>query len=87
MRRGWKHKLPPLAPRDLRKGVTGHIVLLDYGPIEIALIRHLQHRRHPYVVLAPNVAEALRLHDLGVEVMVGERDNPDTYRRLRLARR
>jgi voltage-gated potassium channel len=28
---------------------------------------------------------ALRLHDLGVEVMVGERDNPDTYRRLRLS--
>jgi Trk K+ transport system NAD-binding subunit len=73
-----------LAPRELRGGVTGHIVLLDYGPIETALIRHLQHRNHPYVVLAPDVAEALRLHDLGIEVMVGERDDPDTYRRLRL---
>jgi Trk K+ transport system NAD-binding subunit len=73
-----------MAPRELRAGVTGHIVLLDYGPIETALIRQLQHRHHPYVVLAPDVAEALRLHDLGVEVMVGERDHPDTYRRLRL---
>jgi Trk K+ transport system NAD-binding subunit len=73
-----------LAPRELRAGVTGHIALLEYGPIETALIRQLQHWHHPYVVLAPNVAEALRLHDLGVEVMVGERDNPDTYRRLRL---
>jgi voltage-gated potassium channel len=73
-----------LAPRELRGGVTGHIVLLDYGPIETALIRQLKHRHHPYVVLAPDVAEALRLHDLGVAVMVGERDNPDTYRRLRL---
>lgn len=73
-----------MAPRELRNGITGHVVLLDYGPIETALIRQLQHRRHPYVVLAPDVAEALRLHDLGVDVMVGERDNPDTYRRLRL---
>src|SRR5688500_12893479 len=47
-----------MAPRELRSGVTGHIVLLDYGPIETALIRQLQHRHHPYVVLAPDVAEA-----------------------------
>jgi voltage-gated potassium channel len=73
-----------MAPRKLRSGVQGHVVLLAYGPIEMALIRQLQHRRHPYVVLAPDVAEALRLNDLGVDVMVGERDNPDTYRRLRL---
>jgi voltage-gated potassium channel len=73
-----------MAPRELRSGVKGHVVLLGYGPIEMALIRQLQHRRHPYVVLAPDVAEALRLHDLGVEVMIGERDHPDTYQRLRL---
>jgi len=73
-----------IAPHELPSGVTGHIVLLDYGPIETALVRQLQHRKHPYVVLAPNVEEAIRLHDLGVKVMVGERDNPDTYRRLRL---
>jgi voltage-gated potassium channel len=55
-----------MAPRKLREGITGHVVLLDYGPIEMALIRQLQHRRHPYVVL------------------VGDRDLPDTYWRLRL---
>jgi Trk K+ transport system NAD-binding subunit len=73
-----------ITPHNLPSGTSGHIVLLDYGPIETALIRQLQHRQHPYVVLAPDVAEALRLHDLGVEVMVGERDNPETYRQLRL---
>jgi voltage-gated potassium channel len=73
-----------MAPRELRSDVKGHVVLLAYGPIEMALIRQLQHRRHPYVVVAPDVAEALRLHDLGIEVMIGERDHPDTYRRLRL---
>jgi voltage-gated potassium channel len=73
-----------IMPRELPRGVTGHIVLLGYGPIEAALVRQLQHRQHPYVVLVPDVPEALRLHDLGIKVMVGERDNPETYRRLRL---
>jgi Trk K+ transport system NAD-binding subunit len=73
-----------ITPHELPNGITGHIVLLDYGPIEIALIRQLQHRQHPYVVLAQDHAEAVRLHDLGIKVMVGERDNPETFRRLRL---
>jgi voltage-gated potassium channel len=72
------------APRKLRKGVSGHVVLLNYGPVEVALIRQLQRRHYPYVVVAPDVAEALRLHDLGVEVVVGERDDPPTYEKLRL---
>jgi voltage-gated potassium channel len=73
-----------MAPRELPPHIKGHAVLLAYGPIEMELIRQLRQRRHPYVVLAPDVTEALRLHDLGVDVMVGERDDPETYRRLRL---
>jgi voltage-gated potassium channel len=73
-----------LAPRELRRGVTGHVVLLNYGPVEVALIRQLENRHYPYVVLAPDVTEALTLHDMGVEVVVGERDHPLTYERLRL---
>jgi len=33
-----------LAPRELRLGVTGHVVLLNYGPVEVALIRQLARR-------------------------------------------
>ena len=35
-------------------------------------------------MLAPDVPEALRLHDMDVNVVVGERDDPATYERLRL---
>lgn len=73
-----------LAPRTLRPGIMGHVVLLNHGPVEVALIRQLKRRHYPYVVLAPDVAEALRLHDLDVEVVVGERDEPSTYNALRL---
>ena len=73
-----------LAPRELRSGVSGHIVLLNYGPVEVALIRQLTHRHYPYVVLVRELEETLRLHDLGIEVVLGEYDNPQTYDRLRL---
>ncbi len=73
-----------LAPRELPDGISGHVVLLDYGPVEMALIRQLNQRHFPYTVLVGEVAEALRLHDLGVHVVVGERDEPRTYQRLRL---
>ena len=73
-----------LAPRELRNGVTGHVVLMNYGPVDVALIRQLKRRHYPYVVLTADVAEAIRLHDLDVEVMVGERDDPRTYELARL---
>ena len=73
-----------LAPRELRSGVTGHVVLTNHGPVDVALIRQLKRRHNPYVVLTADVAEAVRLHDLDVEVMVGERDDPRTYEQARL---
>src|SRR5690606_7876152 len=35
--------------------------------------------RYPYVLIVPNVDEALHLHDLDYRVMLGELDNPQTY--------
>ncbi len=73
-----------LAPRELPREVSGHVVLLSYGPVETALIRLLEQRHYPYVVLVPDVEAALRLHDTDIDVVVGERDDPLTYERLRL---
>ncbi len=44
----------------------------------------LRHYGHPYVVLCPTMAEALELADRDVSVAVGELDDPETYRKLRL---
>src|SRR5262245_20448710 len=68
------------APRKLPVGTQGHIVLAALGPIEDALIRRAKRARRPYVVLVPSVEEALALNDRGYKVMVGELDDPETYR-------
>ncbi len=70
------------APRRLSKDVTGHVVLTHYGPVDAALIRKLTQYHYPYVILAPEVNEALRLHDQDLRVMVGEIDDPETYRKV-----
>lgn len=71
------------APRRLPQKTAGHVILTRYGPVDAALIRKLTQYHYPYVVLVPDVAEALRLRDLDIEVVVGDIDDPDTYRRVR----
>jgi Trk K+ transport system NAD-binding subunit len=73
------------APRSLPPETARHVVLTSYGPVEAALIRRLDQFQYDYVVLVPDVAEALKLSDRGTRVMVGDIDDPETYRRARVA--
>ncbi len=68
------------APRSLPDDAEGHLVLTGLGPIEDALVRRADHAGVPYVVVTGDLDEALRLHDRGYSVMVGELDDPATYR-------
>jgi Trk K+ transport system NAD-binding subunit len=70
-------------PRQLPAQTAGHVVLAHYGPVDAALIKKLSQYQHPYVILVPEAAEALRLHDSGLNVVVGDLDDPETYRKLR----
>jgi Trk K+ transport system NAD-binding subunit len=74
------------APRELADDMHGHVLLTAAGPVDLALIGRLNQFRTPYVVIVPDVAEALRLHDLGIWVMLGDLDDPATYRRARVSR-
>ena len=73
-----------LAPRELPKSTAGHVVLMHYGPVEGALVRRLVQYHYPYVILVADVPEALRLRDLGLEVVVGEMDDWETYAKLQI---
>lgn len=73
------------APRSLPDDTAGHIILTGLGPIEDALIRRAAQADVPYALLVGDLEEALTLHDRGYQVMVGDLDDPDTYRRARAA--
>ena len=67
------------APRQLREGISGHVILTAYDPVTTSLMHKLEDYGYPYVLVVGELQEALRLHDLGVRVLFGEVDRPATY--------
>ncbi len=78
------HREASRAPRKLPEGSAGHILLTNLSEIEVSLIRHADGARVPYVLVVADLTEALRLHDQGYKVMVGDLDDPATYRAARV---
>jgi len=74
------------APRSLPEGTRGHVLLTHDDAVTQALIRRLVQYQYGYALLVPEVEEALRLHDLGLSVMVGALDDPETWRHARADR-
>lgn len=72
------------APRQLPETTSGHVILTAYDPVTMSLIRKLDDYRYPYVLVVGELEEALRLHDLGVKVLFGEVDRPETYQLARV---
>ncbi|MEO0596832.1 MAG: NAD-binding protein [Chloroflexota bacterium] len=72
------------APRKLPEKTTGHAVLTHFDAVTDTLITKLMQYKHEYVLLIDDLTEALRLHELGYRVMLGDLDDPETYRQARV---
>ena len=72
------------APKTLPPGTRDHIILTNYDPVTIALIEKLRTHRRGYVLIAEDIRQALELYDMGVRVVMGNIDDPETYRRMRI---
>jgi Trk K+ transport system NAD-binding subunit len=71
------------APRELPEDTKGHVILTNFDATSAQLVDKLRQYKYPYIVLFEDVQEALRVHDLGYRVAVGELADPATYHRLR----
>ncbi|MEE9149305.1 MAG: NAD-binding protein, partial [Candidatus Tectomicrobia bacterium] len=71
-------------PRELPKDTSGHVILLRYDEVTQALISRLNQYHYSYALLVPDLSEALRLHDLGLHVVMGATDHPETFARVRV---
>ncbi len=72
------------APRQLPPDIRGHVILTHHDEVSSALIRRLEQYDYQYALLVPEVEDALRLHDQGLKVMVGDLDDPETWKRARV---
>ena len=68
------------APSELPPTTRGHIILTTLDAVTEALIERLRQYNYTYAIIVADLTEALRLHDLGYKVMLGDLDRPDTYR-------
>lgn len=72
------------APRELPPETKSHIILTSYDPVTMAFIEKLKIHKRDYVVIIEDFKQALELYDLGVRVAVGNIDDPETYRKMRV---
>ncbi|MDQ7783024.1 MAG: NAD-binding protein [Desulfomonilaceae bacterium] len=69
-----------IAPRELPATTERHVILTGYDPICVNLMELLKQYRYDHVLIEPDIRKAVELHDLGYPVLVGEPDDPATYR-------
>ncbi len=72
------------APRSLSPYTRGHVVLCNHDAVAQSLIERLNNQQIEYVVLEPDPTLALNLHSEGVKVVLGERDDPETWHAVRV---
>ena len=72
------------APDKLDAGTSNHVVLTHLSTLSREVVRRCRQYGYEVYVLVADRADALRLDDEGFRVMVGDLNDPDTYRRCRL---
>tara|TARA_R110002072_G_scaffold25443_2_gene84954 strand:- start:2615 stop:4477 length:1863 start_codon:yes stop_codon:yes gene_type:complete len=68
-------------PRGVPADMSNHFILTQGDPLTRALVRRLEARNTPHVVITSDSEMAMRLQDDGFRVAVGHLDDPETYRR------
>ena len=70
------------APREVRGGTQGHVIITEYDPIAVGLVRRLVDAGIPYFIVEPDAEKAARFVSDDLSVVTGENDSRDTYERL-----
>ena len=74
------------AVRQVPAETSGHVLLTHHDAVSSTLIHKLTQYHYPYFLVIPTLGDALRLHDAGLKVVLGDLDNPEVYRKLQVQR-
>lgn len=72
------------APRTLFDDISRHVILTQFDAITLNLVEKFNQYGIPYVILIADLQQTLNLHETGLNVVMGELDDPETYNRLRI---
>lgn len=68
-------------PRDLPDEMTNHVILTKLDIVTTALIERFRQYHYRYVLLVADQTEAIRLNEDGYQVLFGDIDDPETWRK------
>jgi len=71
-------------PKELPEETSNHIIITHLDPITTNLINKLEKYHYQYTILIPELSRAQELYDQGYNIVVGDLDDPATYKRLQL---
>ncbi|UCE71993.1 MAG: NAD-binding protein, partial [Nitrospiraceae bacterium] len=71
-------------PHELPEDTEGHIIMTNYEPIAMGLIGKIDQYELNYVVAVQDTQTASELMDMNIRVVIGELDETETYRKLRI---
>lgn len=74
------------APRELPADTADHVIMTAYDDVTATLIERLITYKRDYVVIVENPEQAGLLSDRGIKAAVGNIDDPDVYKRMRVNR-
>ncbi len=81
-----EHRLRYRPTLELPPETSGHVLIFGMDDITIALTRKLQNRQIPFVIVTPDVNEALRLdEDEGIRVVCGSPTDPQVLKSVQVA--
>ncbi len=70
-------------PKELPEDTEGHVIITKFEPVTKALIEKLRQYNHKSYILIRDQSEALELYESGYKVIVGDLDDPETWRKIR----
>ncbi len=71
-------------PRSLPLNTQGHVIITNTDSISLSLADKLIQYNYNYAILVADLQRAIELHDMNYKVVVGEIDEPETYRNLKI---
>jgi voltage-gated potassium channel len=74
------------APRYLPESKNGHIIITNFDTVTKTLIEKLKSYGYDYVLLCNDLQQALTHSENDYNVMLGELDDPETYRLARVSK-
>jgi Trk K+ transport system NAD-binding subunit len=71
------------APREVRAGTAGHVIITEYDAIAVELVERLREAGIHYFIVEPDPVKAARMVAENLWVIAGENDSRLTYERMR----